>query len=134
MPASQYPIYIEQGSSFRLSIIYKDSNGSIIDLTGYCARLTWKTTSGEIYSFSTTNTNHNDYKFTIDGINGQILLLIPINTTNSYNFTSAKYDLELQSPTDLYTGGGKQTLRILYGTVTLLKRYSDTNSILDCSI
>lgn len=134
MPASQYPIYIEQGSSFRLSIIYKDSNGNIIDLSDYCARLTWKTTSGEIYSFSTTNTNYNDYKFTIDGINGQILLLIPINTTNSYNFTSAKYDLELQSPTDLYTGGGKQTLRILYGTVTLLKRYSDTNSILDCSI
>lgn len=134
MSASQYNFAIEQGSSFRLSIVYKDSNSQPIDITGYCARLVWKTTSGEVSVFSTTNTNYNDYKFSIDGPNGQILLLIPIATTNQYDFTSAKYDLELQSPTELYAGGGKQTLRILYGVVTIMKRFSDTSTMLDCIV
>lgn len=134
MSASQYNFAIEQGSSFRLSIVYKDSNSQPIDITGYCARLVWKTMSGEVSVFSTTNTNYNDYKFSIDGPNGQILLLIPIATTNQYNFTSAKYDLELQSPAELYAGGGKQTLRILYGTVTIMKRFSDTSTMLDCIV
>lgn len=134
MPASQYNFSIEQGSSFRLSITYKDSNQNPIDLTGYCARLTWRTTTDEIATFSTLDTSYETYKFTIDGPNGNILLLLPISTTNNYAFKSARYDLELQSPSELYPGGGKQTLRILYGTVTITKRYSETNSILDCTV
>ena len=43
MAASKYDFAIEQGSSFKLSIIYKDANGIAIDLTNYCARLVWKT-------------------------------------------------------------------------------------------
>lgn len=131
MPASQYNFSIEQGSSFRLSITYKDSDQNPIDLTGYCARLVWKTSSGEIATFSSLNTGP-DYKFTIDGPNGNILLLMPITTTNGFNFKSARYDFEIQSPVELYAGGGKQTLRILYGTVTISKRYSETNTVLDC--
>lgn len=134
MSASQYNFAIEQGSSFRLSIVYKDSNSQPIDITGYCARLVWKTMSGDVSVFSTTNTDYSQYKFSIDGPNGQILLLIPISTTNQYDFTSAKYDLELQAPTELYPGGGKQTLRILYGTITIIKRFSNTSTMLDCTV
>lgn len=134
MPASQYNFSIEQGSSFRLSITYKDSDQNPIDLTGYCARLTWKTTNGDVAVFSTTDLSYTNYKFVIDGPNGNLLLLIPIATTNSYDFKTARYDLELQSPTELYPGGGKQTIRILYGTVTITKRYSETEAVLDCSV
>lgn len=133
MAASQHNFNIEQGSSFRLSLTYKDSDGNIIDLTNYCARLTMK--AGDQYkTFSTLETNYDEYKFTIDGPQGTITLLIPASSTNTYNFSSAKYDLELQSPQDLYAGGGKYTLRVLYGTITIVKRFSQSTTLLDCTI
>jgi hypothetical protein len=60
--------------------------------------------------------------------------LIPANTTNSFNFNTAKYDLELQSPDDLYAGGGRYTTRLLFGIVNIVKRFSQNNDILECSI
>lgn len=134
MSAKLYDFSIEQGTSFRLSLTYKDSNGAIIDLTGYCARLVMKIGSNEYKTFSTLNNNFTEYKFTLDGPTGNITLLIPASSTNNYTFNSAKYDLELQSPNDLYSGGGKYTLRVLYGTITLVKRFSQSNTILDCSL
>lgn len=134
MSAKLYDFNIEQGSSFRLSLTYKDSNEEIIDLTGYCARLTMKIGTNEYKTFSSLNNNYSEYKFTIDGPNGNILLLIPASSTNGYSFNSAKYDLELQSDQDLYSGGGKYTLRVLYGTITIVKRFSQSNTILDCSL
>ena len=74
-----------------------------------------------------------DYKFTIDGAEGKLTLLLPATTTNSYDFSSAKYDLELQSPADLYSGGGKYTKRIMYGSATLSKRFSSGTSALACN-
>lgn len=131
MAASKYDFPIEQGASFRLSLVYKDDANNVIDLTNYCARLSWKDNCGNTENFTTGTTNSN-YKFTIDGPNGQILLLIDADTTNNYNFNTAKYDLELQSATDLYAGGGKETYRILYGTITLVKRYSQTTTNISC--
>lgn len=133
MAASLYDFNIEQGSSFRLSLTYKDSDGNIIDLTGYCARLTMKINSNDFKTFSSLETNYDEYKFTIDGPQGTINLLIPASSTNNYTFNSAKYDLELQSPQDLYSGGGKYTIRVLYGTISIIKRFSQSSSLLDCT-
>lgn len=134
MSASQYDFPIEQGSSFRLSLTYKDSNSNIVDLSDYCARLIMKINNNEYKTFSSLNTNYSEYKFTIDGPQGTITLLLPAYTTNSFNFNSAKYDLELQSPQDLYAGGGKYTIRVLYGTISIIKRFSQSTTLLDCSI
>jgi hypothetical protein len=134
MSASNYDFPIEQGSSFRLSLTYKDNDGNVIDLTGYCARLTMKTGTETFKIFTTLNNDYSEYKFTIDGPQGIITLLIPSSSTNSYNFNSAKYDLELQSPQDLYDGGGKYTIRVLYGTITIVKRFSQSTTLLDCTI
>lgn len=133
MSAQKYDFSIEQGSSFRFSILYKDSDGNVVDLTNYCARLTWTANNGVVYTFSTFNTDYSKYKFSIDGPNGQILLLLPATMTNNFDFNIAKYDLEIQSPNDLYTGGGKQILRLLYGIITFTKRYSLTPTPLDCT-
>lgn len=133
MPATKYDFNIEQGTSFRLSLIYKDNNGSVINLTGYCARLIIKSNNNEYKTFTTLNNNYSEYKFTIDEAQGAITLWLPANTTNGYNFTSAKYDLEVQSPQDIYNGGGKQTSRILYGTITIVKRFSRSDTPLDCA-
>jgi len=132
MPASQYNFAIEQGSSFRMNLIYKDDNGNIINLTNWCARLTWVTNRNATQVFNTTNLDHSVYKFTITGNEGKISLLIPAETTNNFDFNTAKYDLELQSPDDLYAGGGKYTTRILYGVISIDKRFSKSDSALDC--
>lgn len=132
MPASQYNFVIEQGSSFRMNLVYKDDNGNIIDLTNWCARLMWTTNKNITQIFNTTNLDYSTYKFIIIGNEGKISLLIPSETTNNFDFNTAKYDLELQSPDDLYSGGGKYTTRLLYGVITINKRFSKSDSSLDC--
>jgi hypothetical protein len=132
MPASKYDFSIEQGASFKLMLTYKDSNGNIVPLTDYCVRLTWRTDIGSTQIFSSLDQANPDYKFDIDEPNGVINLLLSANYTNSLNFGSAKYDLELQSPEDLYTGGGKIIKRLLFGSISLSKRFSKTTELLDC--
>ena len=90
MSAAQYDFSIEQGSSFRLSLVYKDSNGVAIDITNWCARLIWKTNSNLTQTYSSGNADVSNYKFTIDGPNGKLLLEFPATTTNGFDFTSAK--------------------------------------------
>jgi hypothetical protein len=133
MAASRYDFSIEQGSSFALSIVYKDGDGNIIDLTGYCARLTWKTNNGTTQVFSSLNMSSSEYSFSINVALGKIAFMLPAETTNNLDFKTAKYDLELQSDTDLYVGGGKQTDRILYGLISVVERFSQSPSQLDCA-
>lgn len=133
MAASRHDFNIEQGSSFKLSLTYKDKNQEVINITNWCARLLWVTNNNVTQIFTTENQDPSLYSFTIDGANGNITLLIPANITNDFNFNMAKYDLELYSDDDLYVGGGKQTTRILYGTVSIVKRFSQSNTLLSCN-
>jgi len=132
MAASKYDFTIEQGTSFKFSVIYKDSNNSPIDLTGWCARLSCKTNKNGTLIFSSNNTDYNVYKFIIDEPAGKLTLMIPAETTNQFNFELAKYDLELSSPDDLYDGGGKYTVRLLFGTINIVQRNSDSSTVLAC--
>jgi hypothetical protein len=133
MAAGTYDFVIEQGTSFKLSFIYKDSLGQPIDITDWCARLTWKSSgNNSTQVFISTNTD-SSYSFYIDGPAGKGTLLFPASTTNDFSFSHAKYDLELQSPDDLYTGGGKYTVRILMGSITISKRNSSSNDKLECN-
>lgn len=134
MAASKYDFSIEQGSSFKLSLTYKDKNKTPIDISNWCARLLWVTNNNITQIFTTENNDASLYSFTIDGFNGNITLLIPAHITNDFNFNTAKYDLELRSDDDLYAGGGKQTTRILYGTITITKRFSQSNTLLSCNL
>jgi hypothetical protein len=133
MAASKYDFAIEQGTSFKISLIYKDANGNAVDLTDWCARLIWKTNTNNTQSFNSENTDYSLYKFTIDGINGKLTLMIPASVTNGFLFNTAKYDLELQSPDDLYNGGGKYTIKLLFGTISIVKRFSQSPTQLECS-
>lgn len=132
MAASKYDFSIEQGSSFKLSLVYKDDNGNPVDLTNWCARLTWKTNTNVTQTFSTENIDYSVYKFIIEPLLGKLTLLIPASTTNSFTFNTAKYDLELQSDDDLYSGGGKYIIRLLYGNINIVKRFSQSGSLLEC--
>ena len=132
MAASKYDFSIEQGSSFKLSLVYKDDSGNPIDLTNWCARLTWKTNTNLTQTFSTENIDYSVYKFSIEPLIGKITLMIPASTTNSFTFNAAKYDLELQSDDNLYIGGGKYIIRLIYGTINIVKRFSQSSSLLEC--
>lgn len=132
MAAGKYDFSIEQGTSFTLSLIYKDGEGNPVNLTGWCARLVWKTnTSTETFHTETINSS---YRFDIDEPNGKLILQFPANTTNNFTFANAKYDIELQSPDDFYIGGGKYTTRILSGTITIVKRFSQSTESLECNL
>lgn len=132
MSAGNYDFSIEQGTSFRMSLVYKDANGDPIDITDWCARLTWRTSSNVTQIFTTENTDLTAYKFEIVGSEGRINFLLPASTTNSFDFSSAKYDLELQANYNHYTEGGKYTVRIVYGTVNVIKRNSKLEVPLEC--
>jgi len=139
MAASKYDFSIEQGSSFKLSIVYKDANGSPINLTDYCARIMWKTNTGLLQIFSSDNSQQYDiYKFVINDEQGKLTFMLPAHTTNAFNFNTAKYDLEIQSNNAFYgdgtiNEGGKYITRLLYGTINIVKRYSSSNSNMDCA-
>lgn len=132
MPAAEYNFTIEQGGSFKLSLIYKDDNGEPIDITRWCARLVWRTNTNITQVFSTENLDYSVYKFILEGSTGKLTLLLPAHTTNDFAFSTAKYDLELQSHDDYYAEGGKYTIRLLYGSVNILKRKSKSDNLLDC--
>jgi len=132
MPATQYDFNIEQGSSFKITLVYKDKDKNVIDLTNWCARLTMKTSNNTTLVFDTTNLDYSVYKFSIDGPNGKMTLLIPAETTNDWTFKKARYDLELQSPDDIYSGGGKYTTRLIYGNINIIKRFSLTSNSMRC--
>jgi hypothetical protein len=137
MAASKYDFSIEQGSSFKLSLIYKDKNGTPINLAGYSAKLIWKTNTGIVQVFSSDNVNFSVYKFILNNDEGKLTLMIPAHTTNAFNFNTAKYDLELQSNDPFYgdgteNEGGKYTTRLLFGVVNIVKRYSSSDSKLGC--
>ena len=56
-------------------------------------------------------------------------IVTPAAKTAAYTFASASYDLELQEPNDLYSGGGKKVFRILAGTISVLSRnVTDTDA------
>jgi hypothetical protein len=135
MSASEYNFKIEQGSTFKIKFYYRDENGDPIDLTGYCARLTWRTNYGIEQSFFTENTDYSVYKFELDEVHGGMILTLPASTTNSFEFSYAKYDLELQSPDVIYstaTSENYYTYRLLYGKATIVKRESTTLENLEC--
>lgn len=132
MAAGKLDFNIEQGTSFEMSFTYTDDNDDPVDLTDWCARLVWTSNVGT-ETFTTDNVDYSTYKLSIDALLGKITLQFPASTTNEFDFKTTKYDLELQSPDDLYTGGGKITLRLLYGTITIIKRFSQISSNLACS-
>jgi len=83
MAAGKYDFSIEQGSSFRIDFIYKDSDKQPVNLTNWCAQLIWKTERYEAKVISAVNSSDtiqvSDPSLLVD--NGMITgHNIPINT------------------------------------------------------
>lgn len=133
MPASEYNFPMEKGTAFVIAFEYKDDNNQPINLTNWCARLRWlEDQTSPITRTFVTNTRNSSYEFTIDPLAGKVTLKIPASETLLYDFGSARYDLELQEPNDLYSGGGKKVFRILQGVISLVQRNVPDTDAFQC--
>jgi hypothetical protein len=90
--AGQHDFQIEQGATFRKTILWKDENGNPIDLTGCSARLKAKHGTAELFSLTDGD------GITLGADEGTIDLYISDEDTADLDFTLARYDLEIEFP------------------------------------
>ena len=108
MAAGRYDITIEQGATFRLPISYKDSTGSVVDLSSsYTSRMMIKESVGGTTIKSLTNGSG----MTLAASGNNIVVDISATDTASMDFDNAVYDLEIVS--------GSTVTRVLEGKVKL---------------
>jgi hypothetical protein len=112
MPAAVYDLFIEQGATFVKTITWNDSAGTPVDLTGYTARMQFRSSvNSSTILFSATTENS---RITLGGALGTIDITFSATDTTAFAFVSAVYDLELQSGTGFVT-------RLLEGGVEVSK-------------
>lgn len=112
MAAGRYDITIEQGTTWTLSLTWKDAAGTPINLTGYSARMqirsSYEATSPLIELLSSGGTP----SITITPLTGVVALLIEEAATRTLPSGHAVYDLEMVAANNNVT-------RLLEGSVTI---------------
>lgn len=92
-------MYIPQGATYGHNFLYRqESDGSIISLNGYTARLQIREKATSTTTLYEATTNEGD-GLTITGAQGEVYLEIPAATTAAWIWTKAVYDLEIISGT-----------------------------------
>jgi hypothetical protein len=112
MTAGIYNFTIDQGSTFYLNLIYQDSNGVPINLTGNTARMQLRRTFTSPVADLTLTTASG--AIVITGATGNILITITDELTGTLEPGFYLYDLELDN-------GGVIT-RLIQGQVTLAQQ------------
>lgn len=117
MPAATVDLTIEQGATWNQIIIWTDSTGAPVPLTGFIGRMQARTTipgSSTLIDLTTANGG-----VLIDAPNGTITLVMTAAQTAALNWPAGSwvqdvgfYQLELESPTGFVT-------RLLKGKITL---------------
>jgi hypothetical protein len=107
--ASEVNFTLDQGSTFSQTLVYKDAEGNLVDLTNYTARskareslesntVVWNLTSGN--------------GITLGGPTGEITITVAASTTATYEAGSTfVYDLELVN--------GSIVTRLIQGVITV---------------
>jgi len=94
MPAGTYNIIADQGATFARSLVYKDSTGTPVNLTGYTAKMQVRPIPGStdlVLELSTSNG-----RITLGGSAGTVTLSVPAANMN-FSAGEYAYDLELTS-------------------------------------
>lgn len=105
--ASEVNFTLDQGATFTQTLIYKDSEGVPVNLTGYTARSKARASlESNVIIWNLTNGNG----ITLGGSNGQITMTLDASTTASYvPGTTFIYDLEIVN--------GSTVTRLIQGQV-----------------
>lgn len=122
MAAATYNFYIEQGSFFEITFQYLDINSNPIDLTNYCIRLRMKDNLNNVRLYS-SNASCENYTLSKNA-NGYITWSLPSLTTKDFTFTSAVYDLDVNSEDN-----NRDNKRISTGRIEIIpNNFSDCGS------
>ncbi len=122
MAAGKYSFTVEQGSTTSFQVVYKDANGTPVNLSGYHARMQIRETkdsSTVICSLSSsldadgTGLNLSGSAGTLPLSSGSIGIYISAASSSGFSFDTAYYDLELVT--------GITVTRLLQGSVKLDK-------------
>ena len=108
--AANYDITIEQGATFQLNLIWKDSAGAPIDLTGYTAKMQVRqryASDDAVLSLSTTAGT-----IVLGGVAGTINITGPAADTAAITIKQGVYDVEL-------TSAGGIVTRLIEGCVAI---------------
>lgn len=132
MAAGKYSFVIEQGTTVKFEIQYKDSNGQPVDLTGYNAKMQIRSgfanSSPTTYLTLSSSLNSDGTGLNMAGssglnppTSGTIGINISPYTSSLLTFDTAYYDLEIQSG----SGTSYAVNRLLEGQVRLSKQVTD---------
>lgn len=91
-----YNMTIEQGSTFKLSLVYKNHLNAIVDLTGYSARMQIRSTLSASTKLFEVTTDTPEQLWIVPSA-GQINIKIPHTSTSALAPSIAVYDLEIES-------------------------------------
>ena len=111
MPAGNFDIEIEQGSTLELDVTYEDTAGSVVDLaSGYTAAMQVR----EAFDSASTILNLTSGSgITLTNVSPNIKIVVGPATTAALDFDHAFFDLELVV--------GATTTKILRGAVSLIR-------------
>jgi hypothetical protein len=110
MAAAKRNITIEQGATYRYSLIWKDSDGVPVDLSGYIARMQVRkmfTSDDTLLDLSSANGD-----IVLGGVLGTIEIEASAADTALITDKVGVYDVELESSSGVVT-------RIIEGSVTI---------------
>ena len=122
MAAGKYSFTVEQGSTTSFQVVYRDANGTPVNLSGYHARMQIRETIGSstiIGRLSSsldadgTGLNLSGSAGTLPLSSGSIGVYISAASSSGFTFDTAVYDLELVT--------GTTVTRLLQGTIKLDK-------------
>ena len=129
MSAGRYSFVIEQGATLDLEVVYKDSSGIPINLSGYTAAMQIRDSVGGSTLHATLTSSFGDVYakasgssfISLSGSNlttlqssGSIGIYIGHVVTNGFTFNEGYYDLELTN--------GQSRVRLLEGKVQVTKQ------------
>lgn len=110
MPAGLHNITIEKGATFRITFTWRDSDGDLVDLTGYTARMQIRRSIS--YATADVSCTTENSKIALGDALGTVQITIPASETEDLAFTTGVYDLELIDADDFIT-------RLVEGSVAI---------------
>lgn len=96
MAAGTYDFEIEQGASFRLQFVWKDSLGVAVNLTSYTARMQVRQSISSPDTLLELTTENG--RIALGGSAGTVTLTLTPAVTEAFTWRKGKYDLELVAP------------------------------------
>lgn len=116
MAAGVYNTTVERGSTFQLTLTYKDASGTLVDLSTWTARMQVRETPASAPILTSEGGSPTIAISTTNASTGVLVFSVtPANTTaiSPTSLTSAFYDIEIQKTS---TG---EVRRVLQGKLTI---------------